>query len=141
MRLPKCLLCVRLSTNAMDSVRSWTGTQVPVVRFRNGAEIPVLPSIFSASVPNTGECRRVQVRMSERRTNKGGMGRKRRGCVWEGGLALCDHGDLPALECWMANGGGMTFQATKCLPMCHRQDMMFHHKVSPPIAVRAVLKC
>jgi hypothetical protein len=39
----------------------WTGTEIPVVRFRNGAEIQVLPTTFSSTVPHTGECRRVQI--------------------------------------------------------------------------------
>ena len=40
---------------------SWGGQEVPIVRFRNGAETEILPSLFSTSVQNTGDCRRVQV--------------------------------------------------------------------------------
>ncbi len=41
--------------------RSWSGNAVPLVRFNNGAEESILPSLFSTQVANTGECRRVQV--------------------------------------------------------------------------------
>ena len=37
------------------------GQEAPIVRFRNGAETEILPSLFSTSVQNTGDCRRVQV--------------------------------------------------------------------------------
>ncbi|GAX73971.1 hypothetical protein CEUSTIGMA_g1421.t1 [Chlamydomonas eustigma] len=45
----------------VEMLRGWAGTEIPVVRFRNGAEIQVLPTIFSSTVPHTGECRRVQI--------------------------------------------------------------------------------
>lgn len=45
----------------LDAMRSWSGRELPMVRFRNGAEVPVLPATFSSSVPTLGECRRVQV--------------------------------------------------------------------------------
>ena len=32
-----------------------------MVRFRNGAEMEILPCLFSSTVQNTGECKRVQV--------------------------------------------------------------------------------
>lgn len=39
----------------------WKGTQLPVVRFLNGAEAPIMPCKFSTSVHGVGECVRVQL--------------------------------------------------------------------------------
>ncbi|MEW5314863.1 MAG: hypothetical protein WDW38_006328 [Sanguina aurantia] len=39
----------------------WQGTQVPSVRFLNGIQMDVIPTLFRTSIAQTGECRRLQV--------------------------------------------------------------------------------
>ena len=39
----------------------WEGTLLPVVRFLNGREEPILPEVFSADIQGQGKCSRLQV--------------------------------------------------------------------------------
>ena len=45
----------------ISDLRSYPGTSIPVVKFVNGAEVEILPSLFSTSIPNLGSCSRLQV--------------------------------------------------------------------------------
>eukprot|EP00195_Chlamydomonas_chlamydogama_P005406 CAMPEP_0202891832 /NCGR_PEP_ID=MMETSP1392-20130828/1784_1 /ASSEMBLY_ACC=CAM_ASM_000868 /TAXON_ID=225041 /ORGANISM="Chlamydomonas chlamydogama, Strain SAG 11-48b" /LENGTH=735 /DNA_ID=CAMNT_0049575693 /DNA_START=1492 /DNA_END=3696 /DNA_ORIENTATION=+ len=58
---PKISAKVAALHKQIDVLNRWGGSEVPVVRFLNGVETEVIPSLFSSSVPDMGECKRVQV--------------------------------------------------------------------------------
>eukprot|EP00798_Chlamydomonas_sp_ICE-L_P021499 gene21499-28480_t len=45
----------------LDALRTFRGSVVPVVRFLNGAEVPIVPYSFRNDVSGTGECIRIQI--------------------------------------------------------------------------------
>ncbi|KAF5843371.1 PIF1-like helicase-domain-containing protein [Dunaliella salina] len=48
-------------SRSIESLRRWNGTVLPKVLFLNGAEVEILPSTFSASLPNVGTVKRQQI--------------------------------------------------------------------------------
>ncbi|KAK9810843.1 hypothetical protein WJX73_001202 [Symbiochloris irregularis] len=47
--------------NALNNLNRWQGTQLPVVKFLNGREEPMVPDVFSVDILGQGSCRRLQM--------------------------------------------------------------------------------